>query len=219
MSSQPSPTTARPVLDDPDSATALVTTVAVSGPGQQQEVAESLAAHWESRPWPRELISLTVYTDGDGDSVLVYAQWSSPKAPAQALGDGGNPLPDGLGAVADTVAFRHYRAVRGTAVPEDAPAPQSFPVAFFDTADESAARAWLDGLLESEERSEGEDRAYPGAVAAHLHISLDGTRVLSFSEWLTEEQAVAHITAVWEPVLKEFGGTGSLYRHFRTLRG
>ncbi|MGW3376058.1 hypothetical protein [Streptomyces hydrogenans] len=53
-------------------------------------------------------------------------------------------------------------------------------------------------------------------MAAHLHISLDGTRVLSFSEWLSEEQAVAHIEAVWAPVLARFGGTGSLYRHVAT---
>ncbi|MCX5320051.1 hypothetical protein [Streptomyces sp. NBC_00120] len=110
------------------------------------------------------------------------------------------PLPHGAG----------HRAHR------TGPRTRVFPVAFFDIADEDAARTWLDGLLASEERSEGEDRAYPGAVAAHLHISLDGTKVLSFSEWLTEDQAVAHIEAVWAPVLKEFGGTGRLYRHFGT---
>lgn len=152
------------------------------------------------------------------DTVLIYTQWSS----EQDLDLAEAPWPIGIGLGADEGAvgsgeatatpFRHYRTVRGTALTEPAAVPESFPVAFFDTADEDAARTWLDGLL----ASEGEDRAYPGAVAAHLHISLDGTKVLSFSEWLTEDQAVAHIEAVWAPVLKEFGDTGRLYRHFGT---
>ncbi|MEV3853789.1 hypothetical protein AB0J38_05625 [Streptomyces sp. NPDC050095] len=215
--------TARPVLDSPDSAVALVTTVPVDGPDRQRAVAEAVALRAaDLAAWPRGLTSLTVYLEGQGDTVLIHTQWASDRELAEAAW----PVVVGLGLDAERGAaasaeptatpFRHYRTVRGTALPEPAPVPESFPVAFFDTADEDAARAWLDGLLASEERTEGEDRAYPGAVAAHLHVSLDGTKVLSFSEWLTEEQAVAHIDAVWAAVLKEFGGTGTLYRHYGT---
>ncbi|MET8212406.1 hypothetical protein ABZT51_41790 [Streptomyces sp. NPDC005373] len=227
----PSPTTAaaaaRPALDSPDSAVALVTTVPAAGPDRQRAVAEAVARHGEDADaWPRGLTSLTVYLDEQEDTVLIYTQWSSEQDLDLDLDLAEAPWPIGVGLGADegavgsgeatATAFRHYRTVRGTALTEPAPVPESFPVAFFDTADEDAARTWLDGLLTSEERSEGEDRAYPGAVAAHLHISLDGTKVLSFSEWLTEDQAVAHIEAVWAPVLKEFGGTGRLHRHFGT---
>jgi hypothetical protein len=221
MSHPSSSARALPVLDSADSAVALVTTVRVDGPRRQRAVAEVLAREGQERhDWPSGLISLTVYVDGQGDTVLAYTQWSTQHQLTEALkhpegrawrGDVA-ALDGALGATA--TSFRHYRTVRGTAVTEPVPVPESFPVAFFDTADEDAARSWLDGLLESEERTEGEDRTYPGAVAAHLHISLDGTKVLSFSEWLSEEQATAHIEAVWEPVLKEFGGTGTLYRHF-----
>ncbi|NED81156.1 hypothetical protein G3I76_13800 [Streptomyces sp. SID11233] len=199
----------RAVLDDPHSAAVLVTTVATRGPDHTRLTAERIVTDARRGPWPEGLLSLTVYTSGDGDSVLTYGQWAgeewlpTPGAPAEA-------------GVA-TRAFRHYRAVRGTAVEEPAPVPESFPVAFFPTGDEQSARAWLDGLLAGEEQAEGDERAYPGAIAAHLHIAVDGGEVLSFSEWVAEEQAVAHIEAVWAPVLSNFGGTGALYRHHRTL--
>ncbi|MYQ79777.1 MULTISPECIES: hypothetical protein [unclassified Streptomyces] len=199
----------RAVLDDPRSAAVLVTTVATRGPDHTRRTAEQAVADARRAPWPRGLLSLTVYTSGDDDSVLTYAQWDAEdRIPATGS-------VDGAGAVSRV--FRHYRTVRGTAVEEPAPVPESFPAAFFPAEDEQAARAWLDGLLAGEERTEGDDRAYPGALAAHLHIAVDGGQVLSFSEWVAEGPAVDHIEAVWAPVLKDFGGTGTLYRHHRTL--
>ncbi|MFF9495986.1 hypothetical protein [Streptomyces flaveolus] len=222
--SHPSSAPARPVLDTADSAVALVTTVRCDGPRWQRAVAETLTRETRERDdWSDGLISLTVYVDGQEETVLVYTQWATRRRLTEALeGPESAAWRGDVDAVegaleAQAIPFRHYRTVRGSAVSEPVPLPESFPVAFFDTADEDAARAWLDGLLASEERTEGEDRAYPGAVAAHLSISLDGTKVLSFSEWLSEEQAAAHIAAVWEPVLKELGGTGKLYRHFSTV--
>lgn len=199
----------RAAVEDPRSKAVLVTTVATDGPRHTRRVAEEAVARVRSGPWPDGLLSLTVYTSGEADSVLTYAQWSSEES----------VRPVGTAAEEASVsrAFRLYRVVRGTAVEDPAPVPESFPAAFFATESEEAARAWLDGLLAGEERTEGEDRAYPGAIAAYLHIAVDGGQVLSFSEWTEEEPAAAHIAAVWEPVLKEFGGTGSLYRHHRTL--
>ncbi|MGW1773315.1 hypothetical protein [Streptomyces sp. NPDC002104] len=218
------PTTARPVLDSPESAVALVTTVPVEAPGLGLATAEAAARLGaDPQAWPRGLRSFTVYLDNTGDTVLTYTQWESEQSLKEALSAPASTWPADLAAVAGAGAgtptatpFRHYRTVQGTAPADPQALPESFPVAFFDTADETAAREWLDGLLAAEETSEGTDRAYPGALAAHLHISLDGTRVLSFSEWLTEEQAAAHIEAVWEAVLKQFGGTGTLYRHIGT---
>ncbi|MFF2777380.1 hypothetical protein ACFVU3_21015 [Streptomyces sp. NPDC058052] len=224
MPHPPTPATARPDLDSPESAVALVTTWPVDAPAGQRAVAEAVAAGGaDPGTWPQGLASFTVFADSTGATVLAYTQWTSERALAEARGGDGPDAtwPPGLAALpgAGTPAstpFHHYRAVLGTAPADPTALPASFPVAFFDTADRAAAEEWLDGLLASEERTEGSGRAYPGALAAHLHISVDGRKVLSFSEWLAEEQAVAHIEAVWEPVLKEFGGTGTLYRHVGT---
>ncbi|MFD8220584.1 hypothetical protein ACFV2U_44695 [Streptomyces sp. NPDC059697] len=211
--------TLRPVIENPQSDVVLVGTAPVGG-RVQQDVAEAVIGHWQSVSWPAELLSLTVYVSSEGTSVLTYAQWSSQEALVRSLKE--------TGGVSDTavitgtespapVPYRLYRAVRGSAVGDPAPVAGSFPVAFFDAEDHQAARDFIDGLFAAEEAGEGDERAYPGGISANMHISLDGTSILSFSEWVTEAQAVAHIEAVWEPLLKELGGTGLLYRHYRSL--
>jgi hypothetical protein len=208
----------RPVIENPDSDVVRVQTLPAEGRGTQ-DLAQAVVEHWQSGPWPAQLVSLTAFVSSGGESVLTYAQWSSQEALTISLKDG-DAVSD-LTAVAPeapgAVPFRLYRAVRGGGVADPAPVAESFPVAFFDAADHAAARAFVDGLFAGEEASEGQDRDYPGGISANMHISLDGTSVLSFSEWVTEANAVAHIEAVWEPVLRELGGTGLLYRHYRTL--
>lgn len=211
--------TVRPVIENPLSDIVLVGTVPTSRE-RQTETAEAVVAHWrQAGEWPPELLSLTAYTSSDGESVLTYAQWSSEDALRRALKEEGGIA--GVGDAApdapEPVPYRLYRAVRGTGIPDPAPVAESFPVAFFGAEDEQAARAFVDGLFAAEEATEGDDRDYPGGISANMHISVDGTSVLSFSEWVTEANAVAHIEAVWEPLLKHLGGTGLLYRHFRTL--
>ena len=208
----------RPVIENSHSDVVLVGTVPAGG-RDQFDVARDVVAHWLAGPWPVELLSLTVYTSSDGESVFTYAQWTSEEALRRSLKEQGG-ISDTAAAVPGTpepVPYRLYRAVRGGGVADPAPVAESFPVAFFASENEQGARDWIDGLLAGEEQSEGDDRDYPGGISANMHISVDGTSILSFSEWVTEAQAVAHIEAVWEPVLKELGGTGTLYRHFRSL--
>jgi hypothetical protein len=209
---------ARPVIQNPESDLVLVGEVPVGGTSPHA-VAEAVVGHWQSAFWPAELCSLTVFTSSDGTSVLTYAQWSSEAALLRAVEQEGGICDVGAvvpGAPAPT-PFRLYRVVRGGAIEDPAPVAESFPVAFFGAENHQAARAWIDGLLAAEEADEGDAREYPGGISANMHISLDGTAILSLSEWVSEAHAVAHIEAVWEPVLKELGGTGLLYRHFRTL--
>jgi hypothetical protein len=201
--------TAAPVIERPDVATALVDMVAAGDAARQQAIARDIVARWRCAPWPAGLVARNCFTSTDGKTVLTYAQWSSDDALARAGGPG------------EAVAFRLYRVVRGGLVTDPAPVAACFPAAIFPMAGQDAARSWIDGLLDSEEAAEGSNREYPGAIAANFHISLDGTKVLVLSEWASEQEAVAHIEAVIDPLLEKMGsadvGSGDRFRHYVTL--
>ncbi|MEU8284003.1 hypothetical protein AB0C01_06660 [Micromonospora sp. NPDC048905] len=224
---QPSP---RPILDDPGTAVVLVTVVKARNQQHQQELADSAIRHWQSAaardaerrgqtPHSTRPVALSVFVSGDGHEVLAYARYTgdSPPPTGPAAQGAGGPRwwtygPD----EPMSIPFRPYRVVRGSAE-DGATSPESFPVAFFTMDEQTSAQRWVDDMLRGEEEREGADRDYPGALAAHLQVSLDERRVLSFSEWRSEAQAAAHIAEVWAPFLERLGATGALYRHYRTV--
>jgi hypothetical protein len=211
----------RPVVDRADVTTVLVEEVITGDPGRQQAAAVGLVSHWESCQWPADLRSLTCFTSTDGNSLLTYAQWSSAAAADDFLRQEQSIVrPDwaALGVQPGLPrSYELYRAVRPTELPDPVPVTKCFPAAVFAMDGYDAARKWIDGLLDSEETSEGEDRAYPGAIAANFHIAIDGTGIFLLSEWASEAEAVAHITEVIEPLLEHMGqgeaGAGARYSY------
>ncbi|MET7486113.1 MarR family winged helix-turn-helix transcriptional regulator [Streptomyces sp. NPDC005538] len=200
-----------PVIDRPDAASADVGLVPVDGPRSQQETAELIVGHWTESEWPAELLSRNCYTSTDGTSVLTYEQWSTEEPPPVS-----RPSIDGY-----TVRpFRLHQVVRGSGIKGPIPVPQCFPGAFFTMPDHEAARRWIKSLLTAEEVREGVERAYDGGIAANFHISLDGTTVLIFSEWETEQHALDHMSDVILPILGDVGESdgGARYRHHLSLR-
>ncbi|MBW4722359.1 hypothetical protein [Saccharothrix obliqua] len=214
----PVETGALPTIDRPDVDTVLVSVITTPEPDVQRHVADAVAERWRTAAWPGDLLALTCFRSTDGEAVLVYSQWGA-EASARAFADdpagvlGDRHVPGA--ATPESVPFRLYRVVRGSAVTTPAPVPTCFPVATFTMAEPERARAWVDGLLAAEEDAEGADRAYPGALAANFHVSVDGGVVLVLSEWVSEAEAVAHIEQVWEPILAGIGDgdVGRRYRH------
>ncbi|GHH88072.1 hypothetical protein [Streptomyces capitiformicae] len=205
----------RPVIDRQNVSIVVVEEVVTGDARRQRSAAAAVVAHWESAPWPAGLVSQILFTSTDGDLLLTYAQWSS----AEALDEAGSaPRPDwralGVEPGAPT-AYELYRVVRPTALPDPPPLPQCYPAAVFAMDSHDAARKWIDGLLDNEEQNEGQDRAYPGALAANFHIAADGTGIFLLSEWVSEAEAVAHIEEVIVPLLEYMGqgeaGAGARY--------
>ncbi|MGI5151548.1 hypothetical protein ACQEVC_35185 [Plantactinospora sp. CA-294935] len=224
------PSAVQPVINRPDVTTVLVAEVITRGPERQRALAEAIVAHWQAIQWPSRLISLNCFVSTDGESVLTYAQWSSDEALSASLRDEGSvsrpPTPGwGIPGVQspEPQRYRLYRVVRGGAITGPAPVARCFPAAIFKMENHEAARGWVDGLLASEEATEGEERDYPGAIAANFHISVDGTSVFLLSEWASEEEAVSHIAEVIEPILEQVGsgdtGAGARYQHHTSLVG
>ncbi|MFJ8974041.1 hypothetical protein [Streptomyces anulatus] len=220
-------TDALPLIDRDDVDAVLVEVISVEGPERQSAVADAIAAHWRSADWPAELVSVSCYTSTDGNSVLTYAQWLSRAALRESLrreGGVSRGEPDWGVAGARSqgaVPFQLYRVVRGGALTDPAPVPECFPAAVFPMAGVEAGRQWIDGLLAAEERAEGEERAYPGAIAANFHVGLDDGSVLVLSEWASEKEAAEHIDEVIQPLLEAAGGgdAGARYIHRLTFAG
>ncbi|MFD7898765.1 hypothetical protein [Streptomyces sp. NPDC059743] len=225
MSSTPD---ARPVISRPDVEAALVTTVDAGSPEGRLTVADEVVAHWRSAPWLDGLIALHCFTSTQSNNVLTYEQWASEESLGKSLADEtgisrARPGADPAAGSRSLVAYRLHKVVRGTAVGDPPPPARSFPIAAFPMENREAARQWIEDLLKSEETVAGADRAYPGAIAANIHISLDGTSVLIFSEWLSEEQAITHMRVLTRAMLADVGNSeedlGFLYRHHATLGG
>lgn len=217
MSSTPDtlPRISRPDVD------AVLVGVLNSGGGEGQEaVADAVVSHWRSAEWPEGLVSVNCFTSTQNGQVLTYEQWASEETLQKSLldGSGFRGAPTGSGG---PVPYRLYQVVRGTAVSNPPPPARSFPVAAFPMESHEEARQWIDDLLKAEEAAAGADRAYPGAIAANIHIALDGRSVLIFSEWLSEDQAITHMQIVTKAMLMDVGNSeddlGSLYRHHTTL--
>jgi len=223
MSSTPD---TRPLISRPDVDAVLVGAMNAGGRERQRSVADAVVAHWRSAEWPEGLVSLNCFTSTQNDGVLTYEQWASEETLQKSLLDESGisratPGRDLTAGAESLVPYRLYQVVRGTAVSNPPPPARSFPIAAFPMENHEAARQWIDDLLKAEEAAAGADRAYPGAIAANIHIALDGRSVLIFSEWLSEEQAITHMQIVTKAMLMDVGNSeddlGSLYRHHATL--
>ncbi|MDH6435214.1 hypothetical protein M2158_003691 [Streptomyces sp. SAI-144] len=215
----PTASDVRPSIGRPDVTTALVEEAVLGDPARVEAAAAAVVAHWESAAWPTGLLSLTLFTGTDGTSLLTYAQWSTADGSEEALRTAYATLrPDWrtLGfEPGEPRAFALYRRVQPTVLPDPLPPVGCYPAAFFSMNGGDTARSWTDGLLGTEEKTVGEDRSYPGAIAANFHVSADDSGIFLLSEWASEAEALVHIKAEIEPLLEYMGqaeaGAGRRY--------
>ena len=172
-----------------DAGIALVGYWTVGTPERQRAAVEAGILAWERAPWPGGLLSLNAFVSTDGKTVLTYSQWTGDEAIA---GFRGGPLTTRLvrevdGAVpgierSQPISYRLYRS----GVRDGAPVPGCVVIVSveFDGPDESRQRKWVDTVFEA---LEAEAQPHPGGISGHFHISTDGTRVLNYAEWTSEE--------------------------------
>jgi len=168
-----------PDIDRPDVRIAVVRQFPADSPAQQRDVADATLAAWDAAPWPGALISRTCYLSTDQQRVLTYEQWSDDHPDVQ------DPAAS---------AYRLYRS----GVRDDAPVPGCIVIVEVQTDTGDTARTWIDAVFDA---LAAETTPHPGGISGHFHISLDGTRVLNYAEWVDE---ASHIEAV--------GQTGSIGR-------
>ncbi len=160
-----------PDIDRQDARIAVVRQFQVEGPAQQRNVADATLAAWDAAPWPDALISRTCYLSTDEQRVLTYEQWSDDQPDVE------DPA---------AIAYRLYRS----GVRDDAPVPGCIVIVEVQTDGPETARQWVDSVFDA---LAAETTLHPGGISGHFHISLDGTRVLNYAEWVDE---ASHVEAL-----------------------
>ncbi|MBW4722360.1 antibiotic biosynthesis monooxygenase [Saccharothrix obliqua] len=126
-------------------------------------------ARWEEQ---RGLLHASGYLDSEGEAVLAYAQCADSAAHRPFAG-----LPG-----AATVEYRLRRSV--VVAPAVRP-PGCVVVATFDVDGPERQALIVDSLADALDGTPA--TRHPGLLAAHFHVSVDGSRVLNYAEWTSEE--------------------------------
>ncbi|MEV0604408.1 hypothetical protein AB0I82_34640 [Streptomyces sp. NPDC050315] len=138
---------------------------------------DEVTAEWETTEWPADILSFSSYVSAAGDTVLTYAQCASAAAY--------RPFVRSLAgaACAEPVEYRLHTGF----VPDGATgeAPGCVVAASFDTDGPLRQRHVIEKIT-GNLRREG-PYASDGMLGAYFHTSVDGTRVLNYAEWTTDE--------------------------------
>jgi len=118
---------------------------------------------------PDGMVAAAGFAGLDGESVLIYEQWS------------GKPAERREGAV-------EYRLYRGLTWPD--PAAVGCVVIVTAEFDGIEPRTWVDTVFDA---LESDEKPAEGGISAHFHVSVDGTRALNYAEWTSE---AAHVAAL-----------------------
>ncbi|MYS19324.1 Antibiotic biosynthesis monooxygenase [Streptomyces sp. DvalAA-14] len=146
------------------------------------EALKTAAEQWRATPWPAGILSFSAYLSTGFDTALTYVQTADAGA-HRAFTAGLSGL-----AGAATVQYALHRAI---VLDPGAPAPASFVVASFDVDGPDPQQrvvASIAGALEQAPAG-----AHPGMISANFHLSADGSRVLNYAEWTTDEAHVAFL--------------------------
>lgn len=197
-----------------DAGLALLGEWRTCGPEHQQRAADAAMAAWQIVRWPAGLLAYSCLLGEDGQGVLQYSQWSEESA-AHAFADADKPQwAQAVRAAAPDIEYRKltpYRLYRNTTPLADPPAIGCLVTVTvdFDGPDAKRQQGWVDHVF----AAAGTTHASPerGMLAAHFHLSLDGTRVINLAEWTTTQahrDSVASATAAdkrFRGAVQEFG--------------
>jgi hypothetical protein len=190
-------TDALPDVTRPDVGTILVNRWYVGTPERQRAAADALVTQWERTPWPEAFVSASCFVSTDGDTVLTYAQWADDDAHRSFVGaHPPAPVPGGAESILEPAEPVRYRLRHSSAPPVPDGAAQTatcIVTPTFDVDGPERQRHIIDvvvggpGGADADAAADADPEPVPGLIAAHLHASVDGTRVLNYAEWTDEE--------------------------------
>jgi heme-degrading monooxygenase HmoA len=187
-----------PNISRPDVGLVIVNEWALGTPDRQRAAVDAAMAAWDTAPWPEGLLTHNCFLATDGDRVLNYWQWSGEEAYREFLR---TDCPERVRRIDDAVPgieryeitlYRLYRSAF-TFGPQQVPGCVVLVSVEFEGADEQRQQKWVDTAITVDAESEPQ----LAGISGHFHLSTDGTRVLNYSEWTSEEahrEALARTT-------------------------
>ncbi|MGC5535237.1 antibiotic biosynthesis monooxygenase [Streptomyces sp. SR-10] len=191
--------TDRPDPTRADARLAKASTWNVGTQRRQREAVDAIRKAWESREWPHPgLLSYSVYAGEDDATLLHYSQWTGEQAYQDFVResrDVRNAEIDAAVPGIERLGLHTYELYRsGLRAAGDTRETGCLVIveAEFDGPDPARQRAWVDTVFEAL----GEEADLPpGGIAAHFHVSTDGTRVINYAEWESAEHHIAALAA------------------------
>ncbi|WNG48401.1 antibiotic biosynthesis monooxygenase [Archangium minus] len=216
----PEPLSARlPPIQRPDVGLVLSSRWTVPTREAQQAAANAAMDAWEHVPWPEGLLSYSCLLGEDGTTVTHYSQWTGDEAlQLFRRNDPPERVQGILAAVPGierhgVVTYRPFRAFVGEG-PSEPPGCIVTVDITFEGPDPERQQRWVEAVLEAAATG---SRSQSGLLAAHFHLSTDGTRVLNLAEWTDASAHRAFLESAspqWHrvlhfPGLKDNGATGT----------
>ena len=157
----------------------------VDGADRGRAVLDEIADAWEQADRPAEILSFSCYlsTGSDHFTVMTYAQCTRPDVYRSFVH--GLPTP---AARTEPVEYRLHRSV--LLAPDAGPAA-AVVVASFDVDGSERQQYIISSVTANIEKSPRDEQT--GLIASHFHTSVDGTRVINFAEWTSDEEHIAFL--------------------------
>ncbi|MCB5909987.1 antibiotic biosynthesis monooxygenase [Streptomyces pinistramenti] len=175
------------VLDGPDlrradAATVFVGQRHVPNRADAHRELERTAVEWSSVPWPAGILSFSCYLSVEEDTVLTYVQCAGGNS-AQLFVRSFHERA-GAGSV-------EYRLTRSVLPPGSSGSPACVVIATFDVDGAERQERVVSSLVEALDGMPPEQS--PGMLSANFHASIDGTRVLNYAEWTSDDAHLAFL--------------------------
>ncbi|MEH0424345.1 hypothetical protein [Streptomyces sp. B21-083] len=172
-----------PEIARPDAHAVFMTYWYVADAEQGRAVLDEIADAWQQADRPKEILSFSCYLSTDDDTVMTYVQCTDSAAY--------RPFVSGLPVAAARVEPLEFRRHRSVVLDPGAGPPNALVTALFDVDGGERQQRIVASVAENLERAPADE--YVGLIASHFHLSADGTRVVNFAEWTSDEAHVVFL--------------------------
>ncbi|GGK02664.1 antibiotic biosynthesis monooxygenase [Streptomyces camponoticapitis] len=211
--------TTLPEITRPGVGVVKVGTWLVDKPERQRATVSAISEVGPSQEWPDpRLLSWSLMVGEDGRSLLHYSQWRDEAGYQDFFRTGRDAYEAEIDAAVPEIeragpgSYELYRSE--TAAEGDTREPGCVVIVDieFEGPDRGRQREWTDTVVAA---LANDVHMGPAAIAAHFHVSTDGTRVLNYAEW---ENAEGHIAALNSPG-EGIGSSTELWERVRNFPG